>query len=178
MKRAVALPECEAFMRELHPRLIGGLTLYCGQAALAEELTQETLARVWGRWSEVRNHPAPHAWAWRVALNLASSWFRRKAIERRATARLGPPASLSFDPDVADRVAVREAVAALPTRQRAVLVLRYFEDLSVAETAEAMGCAQGTVKSMTHQAIAALRGHLGHTIELTIEPTEEVSNHA
>jgi RNA polymerase sigma-70 factor (sigma-E family) len=174
MKRAAASPECEAFLRALHPRLVGGLTLHCGEAALAEELAQETLARVWARWPEVREHPAPQAWAWRVALNLTSSWFRRKAAERRATARAGPPPSDTPSPDVADKVAVREAVAALPSRQRAVLVLRYFEDMSVADTAEAMGCAPGTVKSLTHQAIAGLRQRLDITIDLT---EEEVSNH-
>jgi RNA polymerase sigma factor (sigma-70 family) len=78
-------------------------------------------------------------------------------------------------PDAADRLAVRAAVASLPPRQRAVLVLRYFDDLSVADAAAALDCAEGTVKSLTHQAIAALRDRLAVTIDLT---AEEVSNHA
>lgn len=162
-------------MRAVHPRLMGGLTLCCGQAPLAEELTQETLARVWARWPEVRGHPAPHAWTWRVALDLLSSRLRRRAAERRAMARLGPPPPPASTDDGADRAGVRAAVAALPARQRAVLVLRYFEDMSVADTAEAMGCATGTVTSLAREAIAALRGRLDTTIELA---GEEVSNHA
>ena len=171
----MAPPECEDFLRALHPRLVGGLTLHCGDPAVAEEVAQETLARVWTRWPSVRDHAAPEAWAWRVALNLSASWFRRRAAERRANAKVGqPPDELPVaDPD--DRVAVRAAVAALPPRQRAVLVLRYFDDLSVADAAVALGCAEGTVKSLTHHAITALRGRLDVTIDLT---AEEVSNHA
>jgi RNA polymerase sigma-70 factor (ECF subfamily) len=175
MNRVVASLECEDFLRALHPRLVGGLTLHCGDAALAEELAQETLARVWTRWAEVRSHPAPQGWAWRVALNLSSSWFRRRAAERRATAKIGPPPLEAPAPDAADRLAVRAAVASLPARQRAVLVLRYFDDLSVADAAAALDCAEGTVKSLTHHAITALRDRLAVTIDLT---DEEVSNHA
>jgi RNA polymerase sigma-70 factor (sigma-E family) len=175
MERVAASPECEDLLRTLHPRLVGGLTLHCGDPALAEELAQETLARVWSRWHEVRAHPAPQAWAWRVALNLSTSWFRRRAAERRANAKVGPPPAEAPTADAADRLAVRAAVAGLPARQRAVLVLRYFDDLSVAEAATALGCAKGTVKSLTHQAIAALRERLDVTIDIA---DEEVGNHA
>jgi RNA polymerase sigma-70 factor (sigma-E family) len=171
----MASRECEDFLRALHPRLVGGLTLHCGDAALAEELAQETLARVWSHWMTVRTHPAPQGWAWRVALNLSSSWFRRRAAERRANAKLGPSPVEAPATDAADRMAVRTAVGGLPPRQRAVLILRYFDELSVAEAAEAMDCAEGTVKSLTHQAIAALRQRLDVTIDLT---AEEVTNHA
>jgi RNA polymerase sigma factor (sigma-70 family) len=98
---------------------------------------------------------SPEAWAFRVAFNLAASRFRRGAAERRARARLGPPDDHATDH--ADAVAVRQAVAALPRRQRAALVLRYFADLPVDRTAEVLGCAPGTVKSLTSQAIASLR---------------------
>lgn len=170
-------PGCEDFVKGLYPRLVGGLTLHCGDPWLAEELAQETLARVWDRWETVRSADSPQAWAWRVALNLSTSWFRRRAAERRATARAGiapAPGRLS-DGDVPDRLAVRQAVASLPARQRAVLVLRYFDDLGVAEAAVALGCAPGTVKSLTHRAIAGLRDRLG--VDLDTDD-EEVGNHA
>jgi RNA polymerase sigma factor (sigma-70 family) len=61
------------------------------------------------------------------------------------------------EPQTTDVVAVREAVSALPPRQRTVIALRFYEQLSVAETAELMGCAQGTVKSLTHKAVSRLR---------------------
>lgn len=139
----------------MHPRLVGALALHCGDRDLAHELAQETLARVWERWSSVRAMDAPEAWAFRVAFNLAASRYRRAAAERRARARLGAPDDHA--PDHADALAVRQAVAALPSRQRAALVLRYFADLPVDRTAEVLGCAPGTVKSLTSQAIATLR---------------------
>ena len=148
--------EPSAFCRELHPRLVGALALHTGDRDVAAELAQETLARVWERWSTVERHEAPEAWAFRVAFNLAASRYRRRAAERRAHGRLAP-ASIAHEPDAADALAVRAAVADLPPRQRAALVLRYFADLSVEQTAEALGCRPGTVKSLTNQAIASLR---------------------
>jgi RNA polymerase sigma factor (sigma-70 family) len=139
----------------MHPRLVGALALHCGDRDVAHELAQETLARVWERWPSVAAMDSPEAWAFRVAFNLAASRFRRGAAERRARARLGPPDDHATDH--ADAVAVRQAVAALPRRQRAALVLRYFADLPVDRTAEVLGCAPGTVKSLTSQAIASLR---------------------
>lgn len=154
-----------AFCTRLRPALVGTLSLYCGDAEVAEELAQDTLARAWDRWPQVRTMTSPEAWAYRVALNLANSHYRRRAAERRARGRSTVPRLASEDPDTADAVAVRQAVAALPPRQRAVLVLRYFSDVSVAQTAQLMGCAEGTVKALTHQAIAGLRAAVG-TAEL------------
>jgi RNA polymerase sigma-70 factor (sigma-E family) len=147
--------EPSAFCRELHPRLVGALALHCGDRDVAAELAQETLARVWERWSTVERMDSPEAWAFRVAFNLAASRFRRGAAERRARARLGPVDDHA--PDEADALAVRAAVASLPPRQRSALVLRYFADLSIERTAEVLGCRPGTVKSLTNQAIASLR---------------------
>lgn len=81
--------------------------------------------------------------------------FRRLAAERRARARLGATQGGSVDP--ADAVAVRDAVAALPPRQRAAIVLRYFADLPVRDAAAVMGCAEGTIRALTFKAIAKLR---------------------
>jgi RNA polymerase sigma-70 factor (sigma-E family) len=161
------------FCRAMNPRLVGALALHCGDAGIAEELTQETLARVWERWPAVREMPAPEAWTFRVAFNLTASRFRRVAAERRARARLHAeevPAS-PREADAADVVAVREAVAALPDRQRAAIVLRYFADLSVEATANALGCRPGTVKSLTSQAIARLRERF------ELSPIEEDAQH-
>jgi len=148
------------FCRALHPKLVGALALHCGDRHLAEELAQETLARVWERWATVRGLDAPAAWAFRVAFNLASSRFRRLAAERRAHRRAGVPAAVIPEVDRAEALAVREAVAALPERQRAAVVLRYFADLPVAQVAEILGCEPGTVKSLTSHARAHLRRHL------------------
>jgi DNA-directed RNA polymerase specialized sigma24 family protein len=91
-------------------------------------------------------------------INLANSWLRRRTAERRAHARLaGRATGAHIDPDPADAVAIRQAVAALPHRQRTALVLRYYADLPVAEVAALMGCAPGTVKSLTSKALTAVR---------------------
>jgi RNA polymerase sigma-70 factor (sigma-E family) len=154
----------EAFARREHPRLVGALTLYCGDPGVAEELAQDTLVRVRERWTRVSAAERPGAYAHRIAINLANSRFRRRSAERRALARLAgiaPPPG-SEDPSArSDGEAVRAAVAALPPRQREVVVRRYFLDESVADVAAATGITEGSVKSATHRALASLRDGLG-----------------
>lgn len=153
--------EFEGFAQDQHGRLVASLTLYCGDRWVAEELAQDALVRARERWSEVAQMQAPGAWLHRVAMNLANSRFRRRGAERRAYRRHGVDDATVTDPDAAEAVAVRRAIAALPDSQRAALVLRYFLDLSVAETAEAMGMRPGSVKSATHRALTAMREALG-----------------
>jgi RNA polymerase sigma factor (sigma-70 family) len=97
-----------------------------------------------------------------VAINLANSYFRRRAAETRAKRRLldrqRVDAPAGVDPAAA--IAIRTAVASLPRRQRTALVLRYYADLPVHDVASAMGCPEGTVKSLTSKAIASLRQEL------------------
>ncbi|MBK5222514.1 MAG: sigma-70 family RNA polymerase sigma factor [Acidimicrobiia bacterium] len=145
------------FCDAIRDRLVGSLTLYCGDRGVAEELAQDALVRVWEQWPKVGVMAAPEAWAFRVGTNLARSWGRRRSAERRARGRLGVTTEAVRDPDVAEVRAVRAAVAALPPRQRAAIVARYYIGLDVAATAVALDCAEGTVKSTTHQALAALR---------------------
>lgn len=96
------------------------------------------------------------AYAQRIAVNLARRHLKRLARERSALERAaGEPGPAA--PDQAEALSLREVVAALPPRQRAVIVCRFYADLSVADTAAAMGCREGTVKALTHQAVAALR---------------------
>jgi RNA polymerase sigma-70 factor (ECF subfamily) len=165
-------PDAVEFCRLVYPRLVRSLALYCGDAAVAEELTQETLVRVWERWSKVAELDAPDAWAFRVGFNLANSWARRRAAERRAHARLARDAAQGTVAERQDTAAVRPALLALPPRQRAAVVLRYLADLSVADTAEALGCEPGTVRALTSQGVAGLRARLAVSID------EEEREHA
>jgi RNA polymerase sigma-70 factor (ECF subfamily) len=163
------------FCDRVRSRLVGTLSLLCGDGDAAEELAQETLARVWLGWSRVRalGEPLATVWTYRVAINLANSWLRRRMAERRARARLAVGAAgAHLDPDPADAVAVRRVVAALPRRQRTAVVLRYYADLPVAEVAALMGCAPGTVKSLTSKALTALRRVQG------VQVVEEVADGA
>lgn len=153
-------PTAAEFCERLRGRLVGSLTLYCGDRGVAEELAQEALARAWERWSTVGQMASPEAWTYRTALNLARSRFRRRAAERRANRRhaahLGP-CDVEQGSDAAASLAVRAAVADLPPRQRAVIVARFYLGLDVADTAAALDCAPGTVKAATHAAIQNLR---------------------
>jgi RNA polymerase sigma factor (sigma-70 family) len=152
----------EEFYEVMRPRLVGFLGMYCGDATVGEELAQETLARVWSRWPKVRKLDSPQAWAYRVGLNLATSTIRRRVVAARSHWRLAAESrGLADERDLAAHLDVRRAVAALPRRQRAAIMLRFFADLSVEQTAETMGCAPGTVKALTHQAVTALRQILG-----------------
>lgn len=146
----------EEFCRALRPRLLGTLSLQCGHH-VAEELTQETLSRVYDRWAAVRLMDRPEAWAYRVAFNLARSALRRRLAERRALARVGVRAAASTGLDQADVLALRAALRRLPARQRTALVLRFYADLPLQEVAEIMGCAPGTVSAHVRDALAALR---------------------
>lgn len=161
-------PGLVALCEELHPQLVGTLTLYCGNRAIAEELTQETLVRLWNRWEDVRGLDSPHGWAHRVAMNLANSWFRRRTAEWRANARSRSRESPYRDEDAADVIALREAVGALPPRQRAAIVCRYYAELSVEETAAVLGCASGTVKSLTSKGIDSLRAQPGFDVRVEV----------
>jgi RNA polymerase sigma factor (sigma-70 family) len=162
---------CIEFCRRERPRLVGALALYLGDAGVAEELAQEALVRVWERWDRVAAMDRPDAWLHRVAFNLARSWFRRRGAERRAQQRSGPTADAYVLPDAPDAVAVRAAVALLAPRQRAAVVARFYVGLDVASAAAALGCSDGTVKALTHQAVTRLRAAgLGHDDE-----TEEVA---
>lgn len=140
-----------------YARLFGTLRLYCNDRWLAEELAQEALARLVRQWDRVQVMDAPGAWLHRVAINLANSSFRRRRAERRATSRAPAVRDSYVDPDSPTIVAVRQAVRALPARQREVVILRYFQDLSVRATATRMNCAEGNVKRMLADAIRSLR---------------------
>jgi RNA polymerase sigma factor (sigma-70 family) len=144
-----------AFCHVEYPRLVGALSLYCGDRDVAEELAQEALVRACERWQTVREMTSPGAWVYRVALNLAHSHYRRRAVMARVMGRLrGDP---QHESDLTDSVCVRQAVAALPRRQRAVVTLRYFLDLSVDETATTLRTSSSAVRSLSHRAVAQLR---------------------
>lgn len=148
----------DAFARAEHPRVVGALTYLTGDVGVAEQLAQEALVRAHDRWSRVGQLDRPGAWLHRVAVNLANSHFRRRQAERRALRRaVAGDVPGHEDPDAADALAVRAAVAGLPRRQRETIVYRFFLGYPVAETAEAMGVTTGTVSSTTADAVAALR---------------------
>lgn len=150
---------------------MGALTLYCGDAGVAEELAQDALVRCREKWAHVAGADRPGAYAHRVAINLANSRFRRHRAERRAMRRAGEQVSEAHhDPCGADGLAVRSAVSSLPQRQREVIVRRFFLDEDVATVADAMGLAPGSVRSATSRALKALRA----SFDVVLPTREEV----
>ena len=137
--------------------------LLVGDHGLAEDLTQTALAKTYASWSKVRSVEAGPAYARTTLVNTASEWFRKRSWRRELPSeQLRDQAATPHDPSL--RPTVVAALDLLAPRQRAVVVLRYYEDLSVAETARALGCSEGTVKSQTFDALAVLRTHLGESV--------------
>ena len=156
--------ELDSFCVEQYPSLLGLMSFYFRDKEIAEEMVQEALVRVCSDWSKVRRMDHPDRWVRRVAVNLAKSRFRRWKVELRAKKRLeGRRHEPHNDPDTADAVAVRQAVAALPHRQRAVLVLHYYLDLPLHEVAVTLDLPDGTVKSLAHRGTESLRRKLAGT---------------
>lgn len=148
-----------AFCAREHPRLVGALSLYVRDAALAEELAQEAFERACQRWETVRLLQSPSGWIHRVGFNLAKSGFRRRAAERRALVRSVGTGDRRHEPE--DDLAVREAVAQLPGLQREVVVLRYFLGYSVRDAGEHMRRSDGAIQQLTFRAMQTLRTQLG-----------------
>ncbi|KRF13864.1 RNA polymerase subunit sigma-70 [Nocardioides sp. Soil797] len=136
--------------------------LLLGDHELAEDLAQTALAKTYAAWSRIEHAAAAPAYARRTLINTASGWFRKKGWRNELPTETIPETGYASDPST--RPAVIDALGQLPPRQRAVVVLRFYEDLSVAETAEALGCSAGTVKSQTFEAFAKLRVLLGDAI--------------
>lgn len=148
-----------AFCDRQHARLVGILALYCGDLGVAEELAQEALATVCRDWRKVRRLDSPDAWTYRVAVNLAHSYFRRRSAERRAHRRLAaergaPPAWPG------ERTELLDAIGRLPHRQRSAILLRYYMGLRVREVAGVLDCPEGTAKTLIHRGVRALGRNL------------------
>jgi RNA polymerase sigma-70 factor (sigma-E family) len=132
--------------------------LLTGDWALAEDLVQTSLVRAWPRWERIRRDDDPEIYVRRVMVNTWSTWTRRRWRGERPAADVPEhPAAGDMAAEVAVRVAVRGALATLSARQRAVLVLRVYDDLSEAQVAEVLDIPAGTVKSTMSRALAKLR---------------------
>jgi len=143
-----------------------GLT---GDWALAEDLLQTALAKAYPRWRRVQNDD-PDAYVRKIMLNTWSSWRRRRWRGELPTATMPEePGPDSFS-GVDRRQALRSALAKLPPRQRAVVVLRYHQDLSERQVADLLGISVGAVKSQAAKALATLREQAALTAYSTERP--------
>ena len=148
-----------------------------GDAHAAEDLVQQALAKAFVHWRRIHGEAEPYVK--RIIYHDSASRWRRRS--HRAETTMAAPPDLTRIPDASHdthlRLLLRAALLGLPPRQRAVLVLRYLEDLSVEATAEILGCRPGTVASQASRALAKLRDLIpddGRLIDLGVVPPAEV----
>jgi RNA polymerase sigma-70 factor (sigma-E family) len=147
--------EFDGFVAGRSAALLRTAYLLTGDHALAEDLLQTALARSWFAWGRIAGPPEPYVR--RVIATTYATWWRRRWRSEYPTGSLPEAPGVDGTAGVDERDALWRALGTLPRRQRAVVVLRYYEDLSEADTAAALGISRGTVKSQASKALAALR---------------------
>lgn len=148
--------------------------LLVGDRGLAEDLVQTALAKTYLAWGKIRDRGAAGVYARTVLVNTAASWFRKRGWRNEvATADLPEPHPVTGTIPAPDEngPVLRAALLELPVRQRAVVLLRFYEDRSVDEVAAILEISPGTVKSQTSHALSKLRGTLGEAFLPLLEGT-------
>lgn len=158
----------DEFYRETSRRTLRYAYALCGDAATAQDLTQEAYVRAWQRWRRVGEYEHADAWVRLVVARLATDAWRRLGLRRRWDATAYP--ARPVDPPGEDTVLITAALRRLPIRQRQAVALHYLMDLSVLDIAAEMGASEGTVKSWLARGRAALAQIL------TTTTTEEASH--
>jgi RNA polymerase sigma-70 factor (sigma-E family) len=145
------------------PRLYRTAYLLVTDHGLAEDLVQTALARTYAAWPRIDDPNAATAYARTCVTNEALTWFRKRGWKGEVVGETATERATDHQ-DPTTRPTVLAALRQLAPRQRAVIVLRYYADASVAETAQTLGCSTGTVKSQTSDALAKLRVLLGDSV--------------
>ncbi|PWJ46990.1 RNA polymerase sigma-70 factor, sigma-E family [Quadrisphaera granulorum] len=165
----------DAFATASAPHLRRLARTWCRDAHRADDLVQEALERLWSAWPRVRADGNPAAYARTTLVRVLISdarrpWRRLEVVHDLLPERSAPAAASVAGDDAAEtHDRMLDAVRALPPRQRAVVLLRYAEDQSVAQVAEALGCSEGTVKSQASRALGTLRARLADCRPTTTE---------
>lgn len=154
--------EFTEFAVAVSPRLRRAAFLLCGDWHKAEDLAQTALAKVFVSWRKIARQDAAHAYATRTLVNTYLADKRRKRVGEVLTGKL-PERGIEPPPSEA-RVVVLDALATLAPKARAVVVLRYWADLSVEQVADMLGCSPGNVKSQSARGLDKLRAVLGDAI--------------
>jgi len=161
-----------AFVRSRGEHHLRMATLLTGNPDAAEDLVQASLLKLYRAWSRIDTSGDPDAYLRRIIVNTRRSWWR--ARWRQETPVPEVPEAAAGE-DAAERHAVgtmvRQALSRLPRQQRAVLILRYCEDLPEAEVAALLGCSAGTVKTHAHRGLRALRESLGDLDSFAVNQT-------
>ena len=151
-------PDFAQFAESAYASLLRTARLLTGDPHAAEDLVQAALVKVYLRWGGSAAWDSPQAYTRRVVVNLYATWRRRRwhtEVVRPASDTAPDGHDMAGGADA--RLELARALTVLPRAQRAVVVLRFYEDLSVEQTAELLGCSPGTVKSRTNRALGRLR---------------------
>lgn len=166
------MSDYEDFARAQLPRLLRYATMLTGERELAADLVQDVLVKVYRRWSRISDTDCPDRYVLRMVTNGYLSWRRSRAA--RLVVATGDLSDQAQPDDFVSSHAIRDdlwqRLAELPRRQRAVVVLRYYEQLADSEIADLLGCAQATVRGHAHRALKTLRN--GLAIEQTARVKE------
>jgi RNA polymerase sigma-70 factor (sigma-E family) len=137
--------------------------LLCGDWHLAHDIVQETLVKAYRHWPRVQQADSPDAYVRRILVNEARDRWRRRDKALPVARFAAEPAVPDSADDLARRDGLLQALVELPLQQRATVVLRYLEGMTQGETAELLGCSEGTVKSNSSRALSSLRKFLNKT---------------
>lgn len=150
-----------AFVQGIAASLHRTAYLLCGDWHLADDLVQETLAKAYSHWDKVQRADSPSAYVRRILINESRrNWRRNPHITVPPDADMAELTVADMSDELVNRAELLQALRSLPVRQRATVVLRFLEGLSERETAAALGCSEGTVKSQTSRALNKLKSVL------------------
>lgn len=159
-------PDFEEYVRARHEALLRSARRLVPDPVEAQDLLQTALIRTYRRWDHIADKSLVDAYLKRVMINTRTEWWRARRLHEIPTQQL-PDAPTAEDEMAryADRSLLADVLGRLPSRQRSVVVLRLWEQLTTEETAEALGMSEGTVKSSLHRGLARLRKELEHRSE-------------
>src|SRR5215510_3440755 len=155
------------FMHSRWPQLVRLGFALTSDRGLAEDLAQTALARAYASWPRICRTGDPDAYVRRVLVNANRSRFRKRRVAEQLTGTVPEPVPQEVTRDSDDRVTLMAALLSLPPRQRAVVVLRFWLDMTETQVAEALGCSVGNVKSQASRALATLRARADLTEEMS-----------
>ncbi|MFI6209350.1 SigE family RNA polymerase sigma factor [Streptomyces sp. NPDC051041] len=154
-------PSFSSYVRARRPVLLRTARSLTGNPSDAEDLLQTALTKTYVAWERIEDHRALDGYVRRALLNTRTSQWRKRKVDEFTCDELPEPEPVPGGDDPAERQALHDAmwraIMKLPARQRAMVVLRYYEDLSEAQTAEVLGVSVGTVKSAVSRALGKLR---------------------
>jgi RNA polymerase sigma-70 factor (sigma-E family) len=173
MRRNVA--EFNEFVTLRWPAMLRTAYLLTGDHGHAEDLVQTTFAKSFVAWPRLRARAAADAYVRKTLLNTYISWQRKRSWHELPSDHMPEPDGIDSTEHLAERSVVLDALAGLPPKQRAVVVLRFYNDLGVQQVARELGCSTGSVKRQTSEALKKLRSLIGDVVNVGSDDDAEGS---